>query len=271
MMETVLPKPNDGFVWVQAAAGPALVSAALDPFASHLFTTRAWSLGAPTNDADTGWVEVAHAMNVEPTHLVHAHQVHGATVIACKKGDADGCTAPMSPSSCPTGDILVANDPDVAIAIQTADCVPILIADMRIGAVAAAHAGWRGLAAGVPRAAVDALARHFGSRPGDLVAAIGPSISAQRYEVDTPVRERFDRAGFPTAQTAAWFPRATRAGHCEFDGWAAARDQLVGAGVPIDQIALARLCTASHPDVLCSYRRDGKRSGRLAAVIRARR
>src|SRR4029078_13150461 len=86
------------------------------------------------------------------------------------------------------------NDPLVAIAIQTADCVPLLLADSRSGAVAAAHAGWRGLAAGVPAAAVSALARAFDARPADLVAAVGPSIAAPSYAVGPDVAERFTAA-----------------------------------------------------------------------------
>jgi YfiH family protein len=187
----------------------------------------------------------------------------------------------------PDADVIVSNDPTVAIAIQTADCVPILIADRRSGVVAAAHAGWRGLAAGVPRVAVDALAREFGSRPEDLVAAAGPSIGACCYEVGSEVRRRFEEAGWPEPTMSEWFfsrPQPTRAnpsmdgvrtdprpGHWYFDSGRAARDQLESAGLPGEQIFGAGLCTASHPEVLCSYRRDGGDAGRIAAAIRARR
>jgi YfiH family protein len=152
------------------------------------------------------------------------------------------------------------------MAIQTADCVPLLIADRRTGAVAAAHAGWRGLAAGVPEAVVMALTREFGSRPADLVAAIGPSISAARYEVGADVRSRFTESGGP--RVASWFAAADRPRHWYFDGWRSARDLLEAAGIPAAQIHVAGLCTASHPDLLCSYRRDGAGAGRIAGLIR---
>src|SRR5947209_6898335 len=84
----MLPKPNDGFAWVQAAAGPALVCRALEPYASHFFTTRAWRLGDPDADAPAAWADVAQALALAPDALVRAHQVHGAGVIACKPGDA---------------------------------------------------------------------------------------------------------------------------------------------------------------------------------------
>jgi YfiH family protein len=267
MMVWMLPKPNDGFSWVQAAGGAALACPALEPHAAHLFTTRQWPLGTTADGNRTSaWTDVAGALGVDAAHLVRAHQVHGASVVVRRAGDPPRGDAPL-----PEADILVSDDPAIVLAIQTADCVPLLIADRRNGAVAAAHAGWRGLAARVPRVTVEALAQAFGSRASDLVAAIGPSISAPRYEVGDEVREHFKAGGFESPQLARWFVAAERPGHWFFDGWAAARDQLDAAGVPLQQIHLAGLCTASHPDLLCSYRRDGKAAGRIAAAIRSRR
>jgi purine-nucleoside/S-methyl-5'-thioadenosine phosphorylase / adenosine deaminase len=280
MVDTRLPQPNDSFRWVQGAPGPALVCRGLEAFAHHLITTRAWALAAGRNgDEGRAWAEVAAAMMVSADRLVRAHQVHGADVLIRRAGDAPMTTPPDA-------DIIVSDDPTVAIAIQTADCVPILIADRRTGAVAAAHAGWRGLAAGVPRVTVEALAREFGSRPGDLVAAAGPSIGACCYEVGPEVHRRFAEAGWPESTMSGWFFRRAqpargnpsmaglraepRPGHWYFDSARAASDQLESAGVPRDQILAAELCTASHPDALCSYRRDGAGAGRIAAAIRAR-
>jgi len=265
MMGDVLPKPNDAFAWVQATAGPALVCGALEPYAAHLFTTRAWPLGtAVDGNRAAAWGDVAAALGADGAHLVRLHQVHGASFIARKRGD-------VARKELADGDIVVSDDPSLVLAIQTADCVPLLIADSRTGAVAAAHAGWRGLAAGVPRVAVGALADTFGSRPSDLIVAIGPSISAPKYEVDDVVRAAFAAAGHADAQLGRWFIAGERPAHWQFDGWASARDQLETAGVPSAQIHLSGLCTASHPDILPSYRRDGKAAGRIAAAIRARR
>ena len=181
-------------------------------------------------------------------------------------------------------DIILCGDARFAAAIRTADCVPLLIADHRSGAVAAAHAGWRGLAARVPLVTVASLERQYGCRPADLVAAIGPSIGACCYEVGSNVREAFEGAGFGAADLAAWFldrpspsarnPSMPRLGprrpaHWFFDAWRAAREQLVAAGVPASQIFAAETCTASHDEVFCSYRRDGAGAGRLAGAIRS--
>lgn len=258
------PTPPPGFAWRATASGPALVCTALEPYAAHLFTTRPWPLGSASDgDRAPAWADIARALGVDEAHLARAHQVHRASVVVRRAGDPPRDGEPL-----PHADILASDDPSIALAIQTADCVPLLIADRRTGAVAAAHAGWRGLAARVPEVTVRALAEAFGSRPNDLVAAVGPSISAARYEVGAEVRDQFGRAGFSGDQLTHWFLQGTRVGHWQFDGWASARDQLNASGVPTEQIHLAGLCTASDPDLLCSYRRDGKAAGRIAAAIR---
>ena len=279
----MLPKPNDGFAWVQAANGPALVCHALEPYAAHLFTTRPWALGSPTDgDPTAAWDDVARALGVGRAHLARAHQVHGASVVVHRPGDAR--RPDETDQRFPDADIIVSDDPALALAIQTADCVPLLIADRRISAVAVAHAGWKGLAASVPLVTVDALSRHVGSQPADLVAAVGPSIGACCYEVGVDVLDAFRRGGFEEAARQRWFfrapqpsarnpsmpglPRPRRQDHWFFDGWAAARQQLEASGIPADQVHVAELCTASHPETLCSYRRDGKRAGRMAGAIR---
>jgi polyphenol oxidase len=261
----MLPELSRGFKWAQAAAGPALVCEALETCADHLFTTRSWILGS-AGDAERvpGWDEVAGAIGVSRPDLMRARQVHGAAVVVHKEGRDRG-------DRLEDADILVTDDSSVALAIQTADCVPLLIGDRRTGCVAAAHAGWRGLAARVPQTAVEALGREFGSRAGDLVAAIGPSISAPRYEVGAEVRVRFEQAGWTGEQLARWFSESERPHHWLFDAWCATRDQLLAVGLATTEIHSASLCTASHPEVLCSYRRDGKGAGRMAAAIRAKR
>ena len=239
----------------------------LEGVVPHLFTTRPWRLGSLAAADAAGWAEVASAMQVGPEHFVHAHQVHGKSVYIRRAAEA---ATESAAATRPEADILVTDDGKVAVAVQTADCVPILLADRRTGVVAAAHAGWRGLALGVPGAAVAALTHEFGSRPDDLVAAAGPSISAPRYEVGDEVRERFAASGARPAELVRWFSRSERTAHWYFDGWRAVRDGLEKAGVPSGQIHIASLCTATYPDLFCSYRRDGSPAGRMAAAVRPR-
>ena len=274
-----LPEPNGSFKWVQVApVGPALVCQPLEPVARHFFTTRASRLGTASFPApagvDPGWDDVSQAMGIEPSRLVRAHQVHGRAVLIHHAGHA----ASLPP---PDADIIVSADPSVVLAVQTADCVPLLVADRRTRAAAAAHAGWRGLADRVPVVCVEALAREFGSRPADLIVAAGPAVGPCCYQVGVDVRQRFE-AAFSPADIDRWFHRlpqptssnpsmpgltAGRApGRWFFDAWRATRDQLEAAGVPADQIYGAGLCTASHV-ILCSYRRDGGEAGRMAGAI----
>lgn len=185
--------------------------------------------------------------------------MHGATVVIAR-----GLAGPRRDA-----DIIVSDRSELALAVQAADCVPLLVADRRAGAVAAAHAGWRGLAAKVPGETIAALAREFGSRASDLVAAIGPSIGPCCYEVGADVREAF-RTAFPAGESTDWFAPGAPAGKWLFNTWASTRAQLEAAGVPADQIFEARLCTASHPEVFCSYRCDGPPAGRIAGAIRSR-
>ena len=233
-------------------------------------------------------------MDVAPTHLVRINQVHGsAHVVAGVRAGPD--------DALPAADIVLTDRQDLAVAVQAADCVPLLIADtgerparqaqqvQQAGsarAVAAAHAGWRGLVARVPERTVAALGRERGSRPQDLIAVIGPSIGRCCYEVGLDVREQFAQAGFGEDALGRWFSPAPvtsarnpampglsptpRDRHWYFDGWLAARHQLVAAGVPETSIYCAELCTASHPTWLCSYRRDRSPAGRLAGAIRSR-
>src|SRR5687768_6456665 len=148
-----LPQPSDAFDWVQAPVAAALVCRELLPSAPHLFTTsRGWSLGARPADEAEAWGEVATAIGVGSERLVRGRQVHGSHVLVAGPPSV-GLT---------DADIVIGSDQALALAVQTADCVPLLLADPRTGAVAAAHAGWRGLAARVPHRAVEALVREFG-------------------------------------------------------------------------------------------------------------
>jgi YfiH family protein len=271
-----LPQPSGGFDWVQAPGGRALVCRALSPLADHFFTTRQWSLGSGAdNGNEDPWTAVAVSLDLQPADLVRLRQVHGADVVVA--------THPILVPA--EADIVVARDPSLGIAVQAADCVPILFADERTGAVAAAHAGWRGLAANVPSTVVDAMVREFASRPSDLVVAVGPSIGPCCYEVGDDVRAQFAGSGASRSELERWFRSSVsetpgnvsilegrgglRSGRSVLDTWRVTRDRLEAAGVESARIFEAGLCTASHP-ALCSYRRDGVKAGRIAAAIRPR-
>lgn len=196
---------------------------------------------------------MAQALGVEPDALVRMRQVHRADVfVADRKGQQ------LSPQA----DIAITDDPSVAVSVRAADCVPILLADRRTGAVAAVHAGWKGTAEGAAIVAVQALVSRCGTKPKDVIAAVGPSIGPCCYEVGSELAGHF--SDHPEAST--WFTRDAKP---YLDLWRATRDQLARAGVPPKQIHVCALCTFDHPALFHSYRRDGKHAGRLVAAIRS--
>ena len=188
-------------------------------------------------------------------------QVHGDRLRVLKRGlvPEDASTAK------PDGDAIISNEPGLALAVMVADCNPILIADPERGAAAAIHAGWRGTCARVAPTAVDAMRREFGTDPADLIAAIGPSVGPDDYEVGESLIEAFRGAGHSQADIDRWFIRTAAKPH--LDLWKANRDQLLAAGLREDTIYICRLSTVSHADIFDSYRVAGEKAGRMAGII----
>ena len=266
-----LPAVPAGWRW-EARDGLVLLRAApLDALGvPHAFTTRSGGVSAPpfealnlgrgVGDAPEAVAEnrarAVRALGRAPDDHVEASQVHGREV-ASVTGAHRGQTMPGA-------DGLVSADPAAVLAIHCADCVPILLVDPRRRVVAAVHTGWRGTAAGAAAAAVSAMAAACGSDPGDLIAAIGPSIGPCCYEVDAPVVEGL--AAWPWYEQVLAPARSARPGRWMLDLWEANRRQLVGAGVSPSSITATGLCTAHHPALFFSHRRDGA-TGRMAAMI----
>ncbi len=195
---------------------------------------------------------VAAAVGVAPAALFQTSQVHGVAVREIHSGDAREAVVREE------ADALVAREPGVAVGVRVADCVPILVHDARSGAVAAIHAGWRGLADGVIGAGVGALAADD---PSGLVAAVGPSIGPCCFEVGEEVAERIATSVGDRSVIIAG------AGKPHVDLRRAARIALGRLGLAADRIEDVPGCTMCEPERFHSFRRDGARSGRLIAVI----
>jgi YfiH family protein len=259
-----LPTPDPAFRWSAEPWGHALVCAPLQSLAQHLFTTKQLQLRSSTPDPQLiAWTQAAASLGAGLDQVMRIKQVHGRTVRVLRQGEIRSGDVQDRPEA----DAVVANEPDLVLAVQVADCVPMLMADRRSGAVAAVHAGWRGTCAGVAAAAVDAMTREFGTTPHDLVVAIGPSIGACCYEVGDELLDAFRQAGASDDNLARWFSR-TSTGSLRLDLWTVNHDQLVDAGVLADHVYIARLCTQTHAQVFESYRADGAAAGRMAALIR---
>jgi YfiH family protein len=163
-------------------------------------------------------------------------------------------------------DALATRTPRILLGVKTADCVPVLLGDRRTGACAAIHAGWRGTLASIVTRTLERMATEYGTRAEDVRAAIGPAARACCYEVGSEVIEAFHQK-FPESDSLF---KGTREGHALVDLHKANREQLNAAGVHLERIHTAPLCTMCRTDLFFSYRREKKlhgRVGRLMSVI----
>jgi YfiH family protein len=157
------------------------------------------------------------------------------------------------------GDAAITSLRGALLGVQTADCVPILIAADAGTCVAAVHAGWRGTAARIAALTVESLTRKFGVKAKDLTAAIGPHIGVCCYEVGPEVVDAI--------QETEAFERRTEWTKPHLSLAAANRQQLLTAGLAPDRIEATSLCTRCRGDLFYSYRREGQSAGRMLSVI----
>jgi YfiH family protein len=186
--------------------------------------------------------------------LCHVHQVHGAAVVRAEAGkqfDTSG-----------KADAIVTADAARAASVRVADCVPVLLAADDGRAVAAVHAGWRGVIAGVVTAALEEMGNVADATPTRCVAAIGPCIGPEAFEVGPEVLAEFERVFGARAPI-----RRREDGKGTVDLRAALRLQLVAAGVPDEYIDTTDRCTYRDAGEFFSHRRENGITGRMAAII----
>ena len=210
----------------------------------HGFEQRLGPPGWETRDGSRR--RVTHAL-ADRGRLLLLHQVHGVTV----------ARAPWEGR--PEADASIASGPGQILGIETADCLPLLLVDPRRRVVAAAHAGWRGTASGVAKAALAALVGE-GSAPADVLAALGPNIGPCCYEVGPELVPQFGPGG------EAFF-RPGRGDRLMLDVRAANVRQLRDAGIPEANIHHVADCTRCEADKYHSYRREGAAGGRMISYV----
>jgi YfiH family protein len=248
-----IEETRDGLLVIRPAAPPHGVTVA--------FSGRGH---APANESTpTAFLarRLARAVGLAESPIHWAKQVHGNA--AATVSDCAPASEARNVGEC---DALATDRPDVALVVQTADCVPILLAGPRAagapdgadgaGVVGAAHAGWRGSAKNVAGEAVAALGR-LGADPNSLSAWIGPSIGPCCYEV----------GGEVAAQFAGDFARRGCGGGFRLDLRAVNVAQLAAAGVPRESIAVHPACTRCGGERFASWRRDGANAGRMIALV----
>jgi polyphenol oxidase len=196
------------------------------PWLDHGFSTR----------LSNGWPDAGSSHR---ERLATAKQVHSNHVLCVEAGGPQG-----------EGDALISNRPGIRLAIRTADCLPILIADPRHHVVAAVHAGWRGVVSEIASKAVEAMTREYGTKPGDLLVAIGPAIGACCFEVGPEVAVQFQLSG-----------------RTKVDLIGTACRQLGRNGVNLRQISASGLCSYCDSELFESYRRDREAAGRMVSMI----
>jgi polyphenol oxidase len=209
--------------------------------------------------------------------LVTLRQIH-SDIIHCVNSIPD---EPLA------GDGLITATPGLLLGIQTADCLPVILADSKKRAVGVFHAGWRGTVKRIVEKGAGEMFRHFGSHPRDLKAAIGPGIQGCCYEVGEEVRAKFEsqfayadklfrevKESDPVREKyPLLFLTARAPGHGELpkqiflDLVEANRQQLLAAGVPAKNIEASPLCTNCRTDLLFSYRAEKGKTGRLMGVV----
>ena len=205
------------------------------------------------------------AIGLDAERICTIRQVHGIEIVRVMRRDA-GRGARDYADALADADALITNDSGVALMLCFADCVPVLLYDPVHHAIGVVHAGWKGTVARIAEKTIARMGEEFGTAASDVLAGIGPSIGAGCYTVGAEVAEQF-RAAFPVHAEQIV---QERDGAIHLDLWAANRIQMVAAGVLVQNIDQADICTSCDRSFFYSYRADGGRTGRLAAVMELR-
>ena len=239
--------------------------------ASHCFTTRhggvstgsqsslnlAIGRGDSMENVETNLHILGNALGFDPQKLVMTMQIHSDIVRVVTEKDCNG----LCHRNYPQCDALVTNTPGVALLVFTADCTPLLFHDPVTGAVGAAHAGWRGTAQAIGARVVEAMVNHFGSRPEDIRAAVGPNIGMCHFETDADVPEAMLKAFGDEA--SAYIEKKGEKYYLDLKEINALSIRRAG----VQHIEISDACTMCQPDRFWSHRVTKGDRGSQGAII----
>jgi len=197
-----------------------------------------------------------------PAKIQLLRQVHGNEAVVFEWGPR-GFQATPGWWHGPRADASLARGVPFCLGMLFADCLPVYIIDLRTRAFGLIHGGWRGLTSGVMERSLEAMSVRWGTEPGDCVAFLGPAIEREAYEVDEPVLRAL--RGWTSRWTEVVYPAS--AGRFRLDLAAAAKMRLAECGIPAERITVHPLGTHDSGGEFFSYRGDGERAGRCAAIL----
>ncbi len=200
---------------------------------------------------------MALALGIDPEDMTYTQQVHSTHVAVVRREDR-GKTFRET-------DGLITDVPGICLVTFYADCVPLYFVDPRQRVIALSHSGWKGTVGRMGEVTVQKMTEAFGCDPADIVAAVGPSICRDCYEVSEDVIDQFRAAFDESLWPLIFAPGAP--GKYQLDLWEANRQVLLGAGILPEHLAVTNLCTHCNPDLLFSHRAMGDHRGNLSAFL----
>lgn len=206
---------------------------------------------------------IGSAMGIRCEDMVFTHQTHTTNVRVVTEADK-GCGI-VKPRTYSDVDGLVTDIPGICLVTFYADCVPLYFVDPVKKVIGLSHSGWRGTVGKIGKVTVETMCREFKSRPEDILAAVGPSICQDCYEVSEDVIEEFKMAFHSRHWQSLFYKKEN--GKYQLNLWEANRIIFMEAGVLPENIHMPDLCTCCNPDFLFSHRASGGKRGNLAAFL----
>ncbi|WP_163715855.1 peptidoglycan editing factor PgeF [Mangrovibacterium lignilyticum] len=200
--------------------------------------------------------ELAESLGLQEKQFVFPRQTHSNNVAVVREATTE--------ADIPDTDALITDVPGLCICVQTADCVPVLLYDPKQRVVAAIHAGWRGTVGKIVAKTVEMMQDQFQSKAENLLAGIGPSISAPNYEVSEDVIQQVKNE---FSNHEALLTASGNNGKAYLDLWHANKSLLLEMGVPSQQIEVMGFCSFGEKDEFYSARREGAETGRMVCGI----